>query len=54
MADKSLFDSVKSPEECEKKHTINGLQHPVIRFIPEEETIVEAERCLEVILHLEL
>ena len=52
MADKSVFETIKSPEECEKKHSITGLQFPVIRFVPEQDMTVEAERCLEVTLRI--
>ena len=48
MAEKSAFDTIKSPEECEKKHSITGLQYPVICFVPEQDMTVEAERFLEV------
>ena len=47
MAEKSVFETIKSPEECEKKHSITGLQFPVIRFVPEQDMTVEAKRCLE-------
>ena len=42
MADKTLFDSVKGPKDCERRNVFSGLDNPVVRFVPEKEVVVDA------------
>ena len=50
--ERSLFDSVKGPAECERTHTFSGLDHPAIRFVPDEEVTLEPTKVLDVQLRL--
>ena len=50
--ERSLFDSVKGPTECERTHVFGGLDHPVIRFVPEKDITMEPTKVIDVQLRL--